>query len=96
MDNENKSAGTAPNPNKFKDKVNGIIDWIKKFWKEPPKGRYLNLKEILCFGGSAFGVSTLVTVVSGLITATQISELFGIDVIHGQTFTEHADQMGQV
>ena len=24
---------------------------IKVFWKNPPKGRYLNLKEILCFGG---------------------------------------------
>lgn len=56
---------------------------LKNFWSTPPKGRYLNLKEILCFGGSAFGVSTLVTVVSGLITATQISELFKIDVIHG-------------
>ena len=96
MDNENKSAGTAPNPNKFKDKVNGIIDWIKKFWKEPPKGRYLNLKEILCFGGSAFGVSTLVTVVSGLITATQISELFGIDVIHGPYICLVASLLGLI
>lgn len=56
---------------------------LKNFWNNPPQGRHLNLKEILCFGGSAFGVSTLVTVVSGLITATQISELFQIDVIHG-------------
>ena len=56
---------------------------LKNFWNNPPQGRYLNLKEILCFGGSAFGVSTLVTVVSGLITATQISGIYEIDVIHG-------------
>ena len=56
---------------------------IKVFWKTPPKGRYLNLKEILCFGGSAFGMSTLVTVVSGLITATQIPTIYNFNVIHG-------------
>ena len=69
---------------------------IKVFWKNPPKGRYLNLKEILCFGGSAFGVSTLVTVVSGLITATQISELFGIDVIHGPYICLVASVLGLI
>lgn len=56
---------------------------IKVFCKNPPKGRYLNLKEILCFGGSAFGMSTLVTVVSGLITATQIPTIYNFNVIHG-------------
>ena len=69
---------------------------IKVFWKTPPKGRYLNLKEIVCFGGSAFGVSTLVTVVSGLITATQISELFGIDVIHGPYICLVASVLGLI
>ena len=56
---------------------------IKVFWKTPPKGRYLNLKEILCLGGTAFGVSTIITIVSGLITATQIPGIYEIDVIHG-------------
>ena len=56
---------------------------IKVFWKNPPKGRYLNLKEILCLGGTAFGVSTIITIVSGLITATQIPGIYEIDVIHG-------------
>ena len=56
---------------------------LKVFWKTPPKGRYLNLKEIVCFGGSAFGMSTIVTVVSGLITATQIPTIYNFNVIHG-------------
>lgn len=67
----------------FKETAASLWEKLKNFWTTPPKGRYLNLKEILCFGGSAFGVSTMVTVVSGMITATQISELFGIDVLHG-------------
>lgn len=67
----------------FAQKLSDAPAKLKNFWNHPPKGRYLNLKEILCFGGSAFGVSTLVTVASSLITATQISELFQIDVIHG-------------
>ena len=43
----------------------------------------MNLKEILCLGGTAFGVSTIITIVSGLITATQIPGIYDIDVIHG-------------
>ena len=69
---------------------------IKVFWKTPPKDRYLNLKEIVCFGGSAFGVSTLVCIVSGLITATQISEQFGIDVIHGPYICLIASVLGLI
>ena len=95
MDNENKPAETAQRKS-LKETVNSVGAWIKKFWKEPPKGRHLNLKEILCFGGSAFGVSTLVTVVSGLITATQISELFGIDVIHGPYICLVASLLGLI
>ena len=69
---------------------------LKNFWNNPPQGRYLNLKEILCFGGTAFGVSTLVTVVSGLITATQISELFDIDVLHGPLICLVASILGLI
>lgn len=69
---------------------------LKNFWSNPPQGRYLNLKEILCFGGTAFGVSTLVTVVSGLITATQISELFDIDVLHGPLICLVASILGLI
>lgn len=69
---------------------------LKNFWNHPPKGRYLSLKEILCFGGSAFGVSTLVTVVSGLITATQISEVYDISVLHGPIICLVASLLGLI
>ncbi len=80
----------------FSQKLKGAPAKLKNFWNNPPQGRYLNLKEILCFGGSAFGVSTLVTVVSGLITATQISELFDIDVLHGPLICLVASILGLI
>ena len=67
----------------LKQKIKELPQAIKVFWKTPPKGRYLNLKEILCFSGSAFDMSTIVTVVSGLITATQIPTIYNFNVIHG-------------
>ncbi len=69
---------------------------LKVFWKTPPKGRYLNLKEIVCFGGSAFGMSTIVTVVSGLITATQIPTIYKFDVIHGAWICLIASLLGLI
>ena len=78
----------------FKETAANLWGKLKTFWTTPPKGRYMNLKEILCFGGSAFGVSTMVTVVSGMITATQISELFGIDVLHGPLICLVASVLG--
>lgn len=80
----------------FAAKLKGAPAKLKNFWNNPPQGRFLNLKEILCFGGSAFGVSTLVTVVSGLITATQISELFDIDVLHGPLICLVASMLGLI
>lgn len=84
------------NKKSFKETMTGLWSKLKTFWSTPPKGRYLNLKEILCFGGSAFGVSTMVTVVSGMITATQISELFGIDVLHGPLICLVASILGLI
>lgn len=80
----------------FKETAASLWEKLKNFWTTPPKGRYLNLKEILCFGGSAFGMSTIVTVVSGLITATQISGVFGIDVIHGPYICLLASLLGLI
>lgn len=89
-------SGKSGNKKSFKETASSLIDKLKTFWSTPPKGRYMNLKEILCFGGSAFGVSTLVTVVSGMITATQISELFGIDVLHGPLICLFASVLGLI
>lgn len=80
---ENQQPSSGGTKKSAKEFFKDILTRIKVFWKTPPKGRYLNLKEIVCFGGSAFGMSTIVTVVSGLITATQIPTIYGFNVIHG-------------
>lgn len=81
--NENQQPSSGGTKKSAKEIFNDLLTRLKVFWKTPPKGRYLNLKEIVCFGGSAFGMSTIVTVVSGLITATQIPTIYNFNVIHG-------------
>ena len=81
--NENHQPSSGGTKKSAKEIFNDLLTRLKVFWKTPPKGRYLNLKEIVCFGGSAFGMSTIVTVVSGLITATQIPTIYNFNVIHG-------------
>lgn len=80
---ENQQPSSGGTKKSAKEFFNDLLTKLKVFWKTPPKGRYLNLKEIVCFGGSAFGMSTIVTVVSGLITATQIPTIYNFNVIHG-------------
>ena len=80
---ENQQPSSGGTKKSAKEFFNDLLTRLKVFWKTPPKGRYLNLKEIVCFGGSAFGMSTIVTVVSGLITATQIPTIYKFSVIHG-------------
>lgn len=67
---------------------------VKSLWKTPLEGRYLNLKEILCFGGSAFGVSCIVNIIYSLITASQISEVYQIGVMHGPIICFAASVLG--
>lgn len=80
----------------LKEKIKELPKTLKVFWKTPPKGRYLNLKEIACFAGSAFGMSTVVTVVSGLITATQIPTIYNFNVIHGAWICLIASVLGLI
>lgn len=60
-----------------------IFNKIKTYWKIAPAGRYLSLKEILRFGGSAIGISLILSMLSAVVTASQISEVYQISVIHG-------------
>ena len=79
------------------EKIKQLPSLIKRFWKEPLRNdRYLNLKEVLSLGGSAMGVSTIVCIVSSLLTASQISEVYGIDVIHGPYICLAASLLGLI
>ena len=76
--------------------VKGLFGKVKGMWSTPLEGRYLNLKEILSFGGTALGVSFIVNIISSLITATQISEVYQIGVMHGPIICLVASVLGLV
>lgn len=59
---------------------------IKAFWKEPPKGRYLNLKEIVCLGGSALGISFITNLIAAYVTIGQLPIIYDM----GKYATLHA------
>ncbi|MDR0751496.1 MAG: MFS transporter [Christensenellaceae bacterium] len=60
-----------------------LIGKGKKYWKTPPTGKFLTLKEILFFGGGGLGINFISSVIGTVITASQIPEFYGIAVYHG-------------
>ncbi|HIU62379.1 MAG TPA: MFS transporter [Candidatus Caccalectryoclostridium excrementigallinarum] len=96
MGTEEQQPQQQPQKTPLGEKIKQLPKTLKVFWKTPPKGRYLNLKEIACFAGSAFGMSTVVTVVSGLITATQIPTIYNFNVIHGAWICLIASVLGLI
>lgn len=50
----------------------------KRFWKEAPDGRYLNLKEICCLGGASLGVSFICNIVNMYVTIGQLPLLYNM------------------
>lgn len=57
---------------KFKDLGNKI----HSFWKKPPEGRYLNLKEIVCLGGAGLGVSFICNLINMYVTIGQLPLIY--------------------
>lgn len=49
---------------------------LKRFWKEPPKGKFLNLKEILCLGSAGLGVSFITNLINMYITVSQLPLIY--------------------
>lgn len=72
------------NKNKFTPKV--LWGKTKLFWNEPPKNRYLNLKEILCLGSASLGVSFICNLINMYITIGQLPLIYNL----GQYGTLHA------
>lgn len=57
----------------LKTKVNGILDNVRYYWKEPPKGRNMNFKEIASYSFGGIG-AYLIVAMSGpcLLAATNV------------------------
>lgn len=53
-----------------------MVAGLKKFRKEPPKGRYLDLKEILALGGASLGVSFITNIANMYVTVGQLPLIY--------------------
>lgn len=51
---------------------------IKRFWREPTKGRFLNLKEILCLGSAGLGVSFITNIINMYVTVSQLPLIYDL------------------
>ncbi len=60
----------------FKKSVRALVAGLKKFRKEPPKGRYLDLKEILALGGASLGVSFITNIANMYVTVGQLPLIY--------------------
>lgn len=59
---------------------------MKHFWREPPKGRFLNFKEILCLSSAGLGVSFICNIINMYVTIGYLPILYNL----GRYGTLHA------
>lgn len=64
------------------EKIKGIFSDFKKYWKIPPKGRYMPFKEILSLSAGGIGVKLVVWCINNMILSvgnSLIGNTIGID-----------------
>lgn len=57
-------------------KAKSVINYIRRYWKKPPEGKYVNLKEVINYGIGGIGVQFIIYF-GGLIALTSSSLLVG-------------------
>lgn len=66
----------------FVQKLAEVKDNVLLHWNQPPKGRYMNYREIVSFSGGGLGVYSVIVVVSAMILSTGntlIGNTIGVD-----------------
>lgn len=54
----------------IKEKVQGLVDNVRYYWKEPPKGRFMSFKEIAAYSGGGIGAYFVITLGTACLLAT--------------------------
>ena len=54
----------------LKQKVTGIVDNVKYYWKEPPKGKFMSFKEIVAYSFGGIGAYFIICMCQNLIVNT--------------------------
>ncbi|MBR6646529.1 MAG: MFS transporter, partial [Clostridia bacterium] len=62
----------------IKEKVVGTIDKVKTYWKTPPKGRYMNFREIAAYSGGGIGAYMIITLGNACLLSTNNTLLSGV------------------
>lgn len=64
------------------DKIKELLTGVKKYWKIPPKGNYMNYHEIASYSFGGIGVYCLITIINSMLlstTNTLIGNTIGVD-----------------
>lgn len=67
-----------------KNKVVSLLDSVRYYWKEPPKGRYMTFKEILSYSIGGIGAYFLITMGTALALSTTnmiVGGAIGVDAM---------------
>ncbi len=65
----------------LKQKATGLRNDVKKYWKSPPKGRYMPFREIAAYSGGGIGAYMIITIGTACILGTNnvlISSTLGV------------------
>ncbi len=62
----------------IKEKVVDTVGKVKTYWKTPPKGRYMNFREIAAYSGGGIGAYMIITLGNACLLSTNNTLLSGV------------------
>lgn len=54
----------------IKQKVTGMLDNVKYYWKEPPKGKFMSFKEVVAYSFGGIGAYFIICMCTNIIVST--------------------------
>lgn len=65
-----KGRDVVANNTGIKQTVTNLINNVRFYWKEPPKGRFMTFKEIVAYAGGGIGAYFIISMGSALVVST--------------------------
>lgn len=69
----------------LKQKVSSVVDKVKYYWNDPPKGRFIPWKQIAAYSGGGIGAYLIINIATACLLSTNntlISSTLGVDPTH--------------
>ena len=70
--------------NSLKQKASSMIDQVKYYWNDPPKGRFMSFKEIVAYAGGGIGAYFIIAMGTALVVSTTnmiVGGAIGVDAM---------------